>query len=96
MPVGIVGWYLKRAVLSRWRKLRDPRYSIEGDIHIWPDRRVEWARVDAELRLAGSEAITIQSYLGCRETMFPAPVHERHRRRCADTAVLIATMGNKG
>lgn len=43
--------------VHRARRLFDPKYSNEGDIHVWPDDHVEWAAVAATMRESGCEIV---------------------------------------
>ncbi|HEX8639925.1 MAG TPA: class I SAM-dependent methyltransferase [Allosphingosinicella sp.] len=69
------------------RLLIDPRYSNEGDIHVWPDDHIEWDEVEARLGAAGFEKLFAEDYLVCRNS-YRTQVYEAHRNRLADMRVM--------
>ena len=78
-----------RFLRNRYRRLRDPRYSPEGDIHVWPDDRIEWDRVLATLERLGTEVVFSEDYLVYRPH-YPVALYRRSRSSCADMRVLCA------
>ena len=51
-------WYI-----GKYRRLKNPRYQEEGDIHVWPDDHVEWSLVkDLTIKL-GFEIISQMDFL---------------------------------
>lgn len=93
--------FVRRASRFDWRKfliphnyygklrrmLIDPKYSNEGDIHVWPDDHIEWERIEEVLRADGFETLFAEDYLVFRGRYRPE-VHEQYRRRCSDMRVL--------
>jgi SAM-dependent methyltransferase len=71
------------------RRLGNPRYWPEGDIHVWPDDRIEWSRVEQALRDHGCEVVEQEDYLLYRDGM-PDELYERYRDRAADVRMLLA------
>ena len=92
--------FLARARRFDWRKflvphnyygklrrlLIDPKYSNEGDIHVWPDDHIEWDGIDAVLAARGFEPLFADDYLVCRAG-YRREVYEQYRARCADMRV---------
>ncbi len=72
----------------RIRRWLDPRYSHEGDIHIWPDDHIEFAELVQALEEAGAEVVARFDYLLFKEGYDPG-VWERHAGEATDTACLI-------
>ena len=72
-----------------WQRWRDPRWMPEGDLHIWPDDHVEWARVEAQLVAGGCEIVLVEDHLSY-EPRFDRAAWERARQSVADTRVLVA------
>jgi ubiquinone/menaquinone biosynthesis C-methylase UbiE len=72
-PRGVQTWRRfadPRRYFQRLRRLRakvrawaNPRYTPEGDIHIWPDDHIEWHRIEEILATAGSEVVIKEDYL---------------------------------
>jgi SAM-dependent methyltransferase len=87
--------YLARAALSpgrhlyRYRRMRNPRYSHEGDIHIWPDDHIDFDRIEGCITATGGEVVERFDYLLFKEG-YDTTVWERHRRRTTDTGGVIA------
>ncbi|MBA4072262.1 MAG: hypothetical protein C0497_10570 [Gemmatimonas sp.] len=49
--------------LLQWQRWFDRRWMPEGDLHIWPDDHIEWARVEACAREAGVVPLFVRDYL---------------------------------
>lgn len=74
--------------VHKLRRLFNPRYANEGDIHVWPDDHIEWDRIIAEMEGAGLEVVLQQDYLLYRE-LYRRDVYDRYRDRCVDTRVMV-------
>lgn len=72
----------------RIRRIFNPRYSNEGDIHVWPDDHVEWPKISALLTSLGFEVVLEQSYLLNRKLYRPE-VYSRYVGRCSDTKIMM-------
>lgn len=70
------------------RRLFNPRHTNEGDIHVFPDDHVEWAKVTALLEEQGFEVVLRSEYLLFRDLYRPE-VYERYRDRCTDNQCMI-------
>ena len=71
------------------RRLGNPRYWPEGDIHVWPDDHIDWPRVEQALRNGGCELVAQEDYLLYRAGT-PDELYERYRGRTADVRTLLA------
>jgi len=71
------------------RRLMNPRYKPEGDIHVWPDDHVEWDKIEQLLVSEGFEIVMEQDYLLYRSP-YKLDVYEQYKDKCADETVLIA------
>jgi len=71
------------------RRLKNPRYRREGDIHVWPDDHIEWDRIEGVLNANGFETILKQEYLLCKGIYDPR-VYDEYKDRCVDERVLIS------
>jgi hypothetical protein len=74
--------------LHRIRRIFDPRYSNEGDIHVWPDDHIEWSKIKDLLARLGFEVVLEEDYL-LNRSLYRPEVYERYRGRCTDTKVMI-------
>jgi len=72
-----------------FRRLMNPRYKREGDIHVWPDDHIEWDRIEQLLTSAGFEIILKKDYLLYRNEYDPH-IYNEYKDKCADERVLIA------
>lgn len=86
--------HLRAALTPAWisyrlRRLRDPRATLEGDLHVWPDDHIEWDGIEAHVRAEGAEPISVVDHLAYRRHYDPA-VYARYASRCADTRSFIA------
>lgn len=84
---------LREALTPNWigyrlRKLQDPRATLEGDIHVWPDDHIDWNAIEEALRADGAEPVSTVDYLLYRPG-YDQTVHALYRTRTADTRSLI-------
>jgi hypothetical protein len=75
--------------VGKVKRLFNPRYANEGDIHVWPDDHIEWKRIEALLAVEGMEVLWSDEYLLCRKG-FRREVYERHKESLVDTKLLVA------
>ena len=71
------------------RRLANPRYKKEGDIHVWPDDHIEWDKIEQMLRSQGFEVVLKHDYL-LYKAIYDLQVYQEYQDRCADERVLIA------
>jgi len=71
------------------RRIMNPRYKREGDIHVWPDDHVEWDKIERLLVSEGLDVVLKQDYLLCR-SQYDLNVYNEYKDKCADERVLIA------
>lgn len=69
--------------LLQWQRWFDPRWMPEGDLHIWPDDHIEWARVEARAREAGVEPVLVRDHL-LFEADYDRSAWERWKDRVTD------------
>lgn len=72
--------------LHRLRSIGNPRYSNEGDIHVWPDDHVEWPKVVAAL--PDFEILVSDDYLLYR-ALYRREVYEEAKGLLSDMRVMI-------
>jgi ubiquinone/menaquinone biosynthesis C-methylase UbiE len=71
------------------RRLANPRYKREGDIHVWPDDHIEWDKIERVLLSEGFEVVLTHDYL-LYKAIYNLQVYHEYKDRCADERVLIA------
>jgi len=69
--------------VARIRRILNPRYANEGDIHVWPDDHIEWSKIDKCLSDAGFDCVHSKDYLLSRK-LYRQPVYDRYADRCTD------------
>jgi ubiquinone/menaquinone biosynthesis C-methylase UbiE len=74
--------------VHRIRRLFDPRFANEGDIHVWPDDHIEWEAIIQAMAEGRCEVIVTEDYLLCRRLYRPE-VYDRESGRLADTRVMM-------
>jgi ubiquinone/menaquinone biosynthesis C-methylase UbiE len=72
-----------------FRRLMNPRYKREGDIHVWPDDHIEWDQIEQLLISQGFEIIMKEDYLLYKND-YDLGVYNEYKDKCADERVLIA------
>jgi SAM-dependent methyltransferase len=78
-----------RGYIHILRRLADPRYKKEGDIHVWPDDHIEWDRIEQVLAAHDFEILVRRDYL-LYKAIYDPRVYDEYKDRCADERVLIA------
>jgi hypothetical protein len=78
-----------RGYIHILRRLANPRYKREGDIHVWPDDHIEWDKIEQVLLSQDFEILLKHDYLLYKAT-YDLPVYNEYKDRCADERVLIA------
>lgn len=72
-----------------FRRLINPRYKREGDIHVWPDDHIEWDKIEHILTTNGFEIILREDYL-LYKSQYKLDVYNEYKDKCADERLLIA------
>jgi hypothetical protein len=80
-------WRRVRPALE-WRRWLDRRWMPEGDLHIWPDDHVEWAKVQAALAEVGVHVVVSRDYL-LYEPRYRRDAWERWKSRLTDYRMWI-------
>jgi SAM-dependent methyltransferase len=75
--------------VGKVRRLFNPRFANEGDIHVWPDDHIEWPQIEDVLDAAGCEIVRVEDYLLYRR-IYRAQVYDRYKDRCVDQRLLVA------
>lgn len=70
------------------RRLFNPRYTNEGDIHVFPDDHIEWDRITEKLTGAGFEIVAEEDYLLYR-SLYRREVYDLYVGRCTDTRMMV-------
>lgn len=80
-----------RRYVWKARLMLDPTYpwGVEGDIHIFPDDRIEWDQIEERLAAKGCEIVRRVDYL-CYSSDYPIDVWRRFSETCTSTRLLIA------
>ncbi|UCG49143.1 MAG: class I SAM-dependent methyltransferase [Phycisphaerales bacterium] len=71
------------------RRIANPRYKREGDIHVWPDDHIEWDSIERLLTSRGFQIVFKEDYL-LYKSSYDLQVYEKYRDNCADERVLAA------
>lgn len=76
-------WYIKR-----FRKLRNPRFQEEGDIHVWPDDHIEWDKIKGLMREANIDTIVDRDYL-LYYAHYDIALYNAYKDKCSDVHLYI-------
>jgi ubiquinone/menaquinone biosynthesis C-methylase UbiE len=74
--------------VHRLRRVFNPRYTNEGDIHVFPDDHIEWPKIADLMARAGFETIADEDYL-LNRTLYRREVYEAYAGRCTDMKLMI-------
>lgn len=78
-----------RRYYSRIRKFFQPRFQIEGDIHVFPDDHIVWDNIIQVINDAGATVVVSEDYLAY-QAGYDVEMYEAYAHKCADMHVLIA------
>jgi glycosyltransferase involved in cell wall biosynthesis/ubiquinone/menaquinone biosynthesis C-methylase UbiE len=73
--------------VGKVRRWFNPKYSNEGDIHVWPDDHIEWQYIEDTLMRLGFEVVLSEDYLLCKKLYRP-DIYRKYERLCADTRLM--------
>lgn len=81
--------FLKRSYWEkRWNKLKNPRWTPDGDLHVWPDDHIEWDKIISELEQLGFCIHSYEHTLELRKGYSLELWHE-YSKLCHDQSCLI-------
>jgi len=67
----------------------NPRFRIEGDIHVFPDDHIEWGKIRSILIKNNFEILKEHSYLLYRKG-FPINLYNKYKNTCNDVCLIVA------
>jgi len=71
-----------------FRRIMNPRYKREGDIHVWPDDHIEWGKIEQILISKGFEIVLKEDYL-LYKNQYSLDVYNEYKDKCADERLMI-------
>lgn len=81
--------YMRPSNYWHWLRRRfNPRHANEGDIHVWPEDRIEWAKIAEIMAASGFEVVVSENYLLDRR-LYRQEVYDRYAGVCSDTKVMV-------
>lgn len=82
--------YFKPTNYVNWLKhIANPRYTTEGDIHVWPDDHIDWDAIKSILISHGCELVFERDYLLYRKS-YPLDIYNKYKDKCNDVHIVIA------
>lgn len=72
--------------IYRIRRLFNPRYAVEGDIHVWPDDHIEWHKIIKLMHTLNCTILFRKDYL--LYTNYPVDIYEAFKNKCSDYSVM--------
>lgn len=78
-------WFQPINYYGKIRRLFDPKFANEGDIHVWPDDHIEWLQIRAALE--AFEPVIDTQYLLYNGRYRPA-IYEEYAGRLTDMRVM--------
>jgi glycosyltransferase involved in cell wall biosynthesis/ubiquinone/menaquinone biosynthesis C-methylase UbiE len=73
--------------VGKVRRWFNPKYSNEGDIHVWPDDHIEWKYIESTLKRLGFEVVLSEDYLLYKKLYRP-DIYRKYEKLCADTRLM--------
>jgi len=74
--------------VGKVRRVFNPKFANEGDIHVWPDDHVEWGLITHELTSTGFELVFEEDYLLFRRGYY-RDVYERNKDKFSDMRLMV-------
>jgi ubiquinone/menaquinone biosynthesis C-methylase UbiE len=74
--------------VHRLRRVFDPKFANEGDIHVWPDDHIDWSRIKRAMLDCGLEIVLEQDYL-LYQQLYRSDVYDQFSGRCTDTKMML-------
>jgi glycosyltransferase involved in cell wall biosynthesis/ubiquinone/menaquinone biosynthesis C-methylase UbiE len=74
------------------RRLFNSRHSNEGDIHVWSDDRIEFQRIEKNLKEQGFEVILSKDYLHS-DRLYRPEIYKEYEELCSDTRLMVFRKG---
>lgn len=75
--------------INEIRCIINPRFQIEGDIHVFPDDNINWNKIENLLVSYECEIVLKEDYLLYRGG-YPLDIYEKYKDICNDTRLLIS------
>jgi len=66
-------WYIRK-----YKKIKNPRWQLEGDLHVWQDDHIEWEKINNVLAENNMSTIKEQDYL-LYYPEYPMEVFEKYK-----------------
>ena len=74
--------------IGKFRRWFNPKYSNEGDIHVWPDDRIMFQSIEDVLTGLDFEVIMSKDYLHFNRLYRPE-IYREFEKRCSDTRMMV-------
>jgi len=74
--------------VSKYLKYVNPRYQVEGDIHVWPDDHIEWQKIKVIIEKNKLEIIKQYDFL-LFNSKFDATLYNQYKEKITDTRAVI-------
>lgn len=71
------------------RKRISPKFTGEGDIHVWPEDHIEWDKIEQLLLAENFEIILKRDYLLYKGS-YSRKIYELYKHKCSDMRMLLA------
>lgn len=72
----------------------DPKYSEEGDIHVFKDDHIQWDEITRVLQEMNFKIIKFESFL-CFNGFYKEEIYNAHKDKIADMAFLVAVKNSE-
>lgn len=82
-------FFIPKYYIHRIKSIINPKFRIEGDIHVFPDDHIEWEKIKNILVKNKLQVICEEDYLLFRRYC-PGALYEKYKEICSDERFLIA------
>jgi|TARA_B110000459_G_C16613419_1_gene497456 ubiquinone/menaquinone biosynthesis C-methylase UbiE len=72
--------------IGKIKRIFNPKYANEGDIHVWPDDHIEWDLIDDVIAAAGFKKILQNDFL-LYNNNYKKEVYDKYKDKCTDMRV---------
>ena len=80
-------YFVPSNYVGKVRRWFNPKYTSEGDIHVWPDDHIEWKHIEKTLVGLGFEVVLSEDYLLCKK-LYRQDIYKNYEKMCTDTRLM--------
>jgi ubiquinone/menaquinone biosynthesis C-methylase UbiE len=73
--------------INKVRRIFNPKFTNEGDIHVWPDDHIEWDLIEKNMKSWSCQTVLCKDYLHYNK-QYREDVYRKYQDVCSDMRVM--------